>query len=53
MSLEQTIRLMLKVELHAHFEGSIRPETWQKLSRCSQVKIPNPRSYDHCLNRDR
>ena len=40
MSFEQFIRLMLKVELHAQFEGSIRPETSQKLSRCSQVKLP-------------
>lgn len=40
MSLEKYIRLMPKVELHVHLEGSIRPETLLTLAERNQVSIP-------------
>jgi aminodeoxyfutalosine deaminase len=40
MSLEQFIRLMPKVELHVHLEGSIRPATLLTLAERNGVALP-------------
>ena len=40
MSLEQFIRLMPKVELHVHLEGSIRPATLLALAERNGVTLP-------------
>lgn len=40
MSLEQFIRLMPKVELHVHLEGSIRPATLLALAERNGVSLP-------------
>jgi adenosine deaminase len=40
MSLEQFIRLMPKVELHVHLEGSIRPATLLALAERNGVRLP-------------
>ena len=40
MSLEQLIRLMPKVELHVHLEGSIRPATLLALAERNGVTLP-------------
>ncbi len=40
MTLEKFIRLMPKVELHVHLEGSIRPETLLKLAERNNVTLP-------------
>ncbi len=40
MSLESFIRVMPKVELHVHLEGSIRPETLLTLAQRNQVDLP-------------
>lgn len=40
MSLHQFIRLMPKVELHVHLEGSIRPSTLLALAQRNNVPLP-------------
>lgn len=40
MSLDNFIRLMPKVELHVHLEGSIRPATLLALAERNQVDLP-------------
>ena len=40
MAIEQFIRLMPKVELHVHLEGSIKPPTLLKLAQRNNVKLP-------------
>jgi len=40
MSLEKFVRLMPKVELHVHLEGSIHPETLLTLAERNHVPIP-------------
>lgn len=40
MTLEKFIRLMPKVELHVHLEGSIRPETLLTLAERNDVALP-------------
>ncbi len=40
MSLDNFIRLMPKVELHVHLEGSIRPATLLTLAKRNQVDLP-------------
>jgi adenosine deaminase len=40
MSLDQFIRLMPKIELHVHLEGSIRPATLLALSKRNGVALP-------------
>jgi adenosine deaminase len=40
MSLDQFIRLMPKVELHVHLEGSIRPATLLALAESNGVALP-------------
>ena len=40
MSIEQFIRLMPKVELHVHLEGSIRPATLLALAERNGVALP-------------
>jgi adenosine deaminase len=40
MSLDQFIRLMPKVELHVHLEGSIRPATLLALAERNHVPLP-------------
>ncbi|MGV7223416.1 MAG: adenosine deaminase [Nitrospinales bacterium] len=40
MDIQKFIRLMPKVELHVHLEGSIRPETLLKLAERNNVQLP-------------
>jgi adenosine deaminase len=40
MTLEKFIRLMPKIELHVHLEGSIRPETLLALAERNNVALP-------------
>lgn len=40
MTLEKFIRLMPKIELHVHLEGSIRPETLLTLAERNDVALP-------------
>jgi adenosine deaminase len=40
MTLEKFIRLMPKIELHVHLEGSIRPETLLTLAERNDVSLP-------------
>ncbi len=40
MTLEKFIRLMPKIELHVHLEGSIRPETLLALAERNKVSLP-------------